>query len=74
MNHEGAIHFKTDNTGLYTYTEVLLSSRDDIRVERKTTDFYQSEWKDEHHGIRTRYEKMFMEKGEAIKYMEFKLI
>ncbi|WP_162339568.1 tRNA (guanosine(46)-N7)-methyltransferase TrmB [Cyclobacterium salsum] len=74
MDGAGTIHFKTDNTGLYTYTEALLSGRQDISVERKTRDFYQSEWKEEHHGIRTRYEKMFMEKGETIKYIEFSLI
>ncbi|MDN3690198.1 tRNA (guanosine(46)-N7)-methyltransferase TrmB [Cyclobacterium jeungdonense] len=73
MNREGAIHFKTDNTGLYIYTEELLASRPDIRVERKTMDFYRSEWREEHHGIRTRYEKMFMEKGETIKYVVFSL-
>ncbi|MBD3628266.1 tRNA (guanosine(46)-N7)-methyltransferase TrmB [Cyclobacterium sp.] len=71
MARAGNIHLKTDNTGLFTYTAEVLSSRPDIRIIRKTADFYFSEWKDEHHGIMTRYESMFMEKGETIKYLEF---
>ncbi|SHM85807.1 tRNA (guanine-N7-)-methyltransferase [Cyclobacterium lianum] len=71
LSKGGRIHFKTDNTGLFHYTTELLASMEQIRIERKTEDFYRSPWKDEHHGIMTRYEKMFMEKGETIKYLEF---
>jgi tRNA (guanine-N7-)-methyltransferase len=71
MHPRGHIHFKTDNTGLFDYTEELFSRRPDIHVERITRDFYASKWKDEHYGIRTRYEKLFMDKGETIKYLEF---
>ena len=28
---------------------------------------------DEHHGLQTRYEKLFMSKGEDIKYIRFQL-
>ncbi|GEO20126.1 tRNA (guanosine(46)-N7)-methyltransferase TrmB [Cyclobacterium qasimii] len=71
MTPKGHVHFKTDNTGLYEYTFELFENRDDIVIFKNTRDFYQSEWKDDHHGIMTRYEKMFMEKGETIKYIEF---
>lgn len=71
MGREGHVHFKTDNTGLYEYTFDLFESREDIVIYKNTRDFYQSEWKDIHHGIMTRYEKMFMDKGETIKYIEF---
>lgn len=71
MDQDGHVHFKTDNTGLYEYTYELFESREDIVIYKNTQDFYQSEWKDIHHGIMTRYEKMFMEKGETIKYIEF---
>ena len=71
MTPGGHVHFKTDNTGLYEYTFDLLNSREDIVIFKNTRDFYLSEWKDNHHGIMTRYEKMFMEKGETIKYIEF---
>ncbi len=67
----GTIHFKTDNTGLFDYSLELFQNREDIDVLGFTHDFYQSEWKDDHHGIQTRYEKMFSEKGEKIKYLKF---
>jgi tRNA (guanine-N7-)-methyltransferase len=67
----GTIHFKTDNTGLFDYSLELFQSREDINLIGFTHDFYQSEWKDDHFGIQTRYEKMFSDKGEKIKYLKF---
>ncbi|MBB6325735.1 tRNA (guanine-N7-)-methyltransferase [Algoriphagus iocasae] len=66
----GTVHFKTDNTGLFDYSLELFQSREDINLIGFTHDFYQSEWKDDHFGIQTRYEKMFSEKGEKIKYLK----
>lgn len=68
----GTVHFKTDNTGLFDYSLELFQNREDIDLLGFTNDFYQSEWKDDHFGIQTRYEKMFSEKGEKIKYLRFK--
>ncbi|KPQ19543.1 MAG: tRNA (guanine-N(7)-)-methyltransferase [Algoriphagus marincola HL-49] len=70
----GIVHFKTDNTGLFDFSLNLVQSRKDIEVLGHTHDFYQSEWKDNHFGIQTRYEKMFSEKGEKIKYLKFRFI
>lgn len=70
----GTVHFKTDNTGLFDFSLNLVQSRKDIEVLGHTHDFYQSEWKDDHFGIQTRYEKMFSEKGEKIKYLKFRFI
>jgi tRNA (guanine-N7-)-methyltransferase len=70
----GIVHFKTDNTGLFDFSLNLVQSRKDIEVLGHTHDFYQSEWKDDHFGIQTRYEKMFSEKGEKIKYLKFRFI
>ncbi|WP_026945797.1 tRNA (guanosine(46)-N7)-methyltransferase TrmB [Algoriphagus marincola] len=70
----GTVHFKTDNTGLFDFSLNLVQSRRDIQVLGHTHDFYQSEWKDDHFGIQTRYEKMFSEKGEKIKYLKFRFI
>jgi tRNA (guanine-N7-)-methyltransferase len=69
---EGLVHFKTDNTGLFDYTLELVKSREDIEVLAFTHDFYQSDMRDDHHGIKTRYEKMFSDKGEKIKYLKFR--
>ena len=70
----GLIHFKTDNTGLYEYTELVLSIRPDCQIHYNTADFYESELRDAHHGIKTRYEKIFSDKGEKIKYIQFSFI
>ncbi|SIN72766.1 tRNA (guanosine(46)-N7)-methyltransferase TrmB [Algoriphagus halophilus] len=67
----GTVHFKTDNTGLFDYSLALFQEREDINLLGFTHDFYESEWKDDHLGIQTRYEKMFSEKGEKIKYLKF---
>lgn len=68
----GIVHFKTDNTGLFDYSLELVKSREDIDVLAYTFDFYQSEMKDDHHGIKTKYEKLFSDKGEKIKYLKFR--
>ena len=70
----GLIHFKTDNTGLYEYTESVLSARPDCQIHYNTADFYGSELRDAHYGIKTRYEKIFSDKGEKIKYIQFSFI
>ncbi|OOG72353.1 tRNA (guanosine(46)-N7)-methyltransferase TrmB [Algoriphagus sp. A40] len=70
----GIVHFKTDNTGLFDYSLELVKSREDIEVIAFTADFYQSEMKDDHHGIKTKYEKLFSDKGEKIKYLKFRFI
>ncbi len=74
LKKNGIIHFKTDNTGLFDYSLELFQSRSDIEIIGFTHDFYQSDWKDEHFGIQTRYEKIFSEKGEKIKYLKFRFI
>jgi tRNA (guanine-N7-)-methyltransferase len=70
----GIVHFKTDNTDLFNYSLELVQSREDIDVIGFTSDFYQSEWKDDHFGIKTKYEKMFSDKGEKIKYLKFRFV
>lgn len=70
----GIIHFKTDNTGLYEYTESVLRARPDCQIRNNTSDFYESELRDAHYGIKTRYEKIFSDKGEKIKYIQFSFI
>lgn len=72
IQKNGLVHFKTDNTGLFDYTLELVKSREDIEVLAFTHDFYQSEMRDDHHGIKTRYEKIFSDKGEKIKYLKFR--
>ncbi|MCH6198871.1 tRNA (guanosine(46)-N7)-methyltransferase TrmB [Aquiflexum sp. LQ15W] len=72
IQKNGIVHFKTDNTGLFDYTLELIQSRPDCEIMIHTHDFYASPFKDEHHGIQTKYEKLFSEKGEKIKYLKFR--
>ncbi len=74
LKKDGIIHFKTDNTGLFDYSLELFQNREDLELIGFTHDFYQSEWKDDHFGIQTRYEKMFADKGEKIKYLKCRFI
>ena len=74
LKKDGFIHFKTDNTDLFDYSLALFRSRADIELIGYTHDFYQSEWKDDHFGIKTRYEKIFSDKGEKIKYLKCRFI
>lgn len=74
LKKDGIIHFKTDNTGLFDYTLDLVEQREDCEVLLHTYDFYASPWKDLHHGIKTKYETLFSEKGEKIKYLKFKFV
>lgn len=74
LKKDGIIHFKTDNTDLFDYTLDLVNERDDCEVMLYTHDFYESLWKDKHHGIKTKYETLFSEKGEKIKYLKFKFV
>lgn len=68
----GTIHLKTDNTGLFDYTLDILKL---LPVEglSYTYDLYQSEWQDEHKGIKTKYELLFTSLGQRIKYVRFSL-
>ncbi len=70
----GTVYFKTDNTALFQYTLEVLSERKDITKLEYTFDLYHSEYMDEHHGIKTKFEKKFHDLGEDIKYMKFQFI
>lgn len=66
----GFVHFKTDDTVLFSYTlEVLRSQAVSDLVY--TEDLYQSEWLATQYGIQTAYEKQFLEQGASIKYLRF---
>ena len=68
----GFVHFKTDNTGLFEYTLETLNNRTDIADLVYTNDLYRSEFLQEHHGIKTKFEEKFHALGENIKYLKFR--
>lgn len=75
ISKKGAlIRLKTDNTQFFEYTLELLASDEHINTIKNlsyTNDLYQSDMLEEHFGIKTRYEKIWTERGEKIKYLRF---
>lgn len=72
LKKEGWIKFKTDNTELFDYTlEMIASGAIPVKNLSHTHDLYQSDYQEEHFGLKTKYEGIFTEKGEKIKYMKF---
>ena len=72
LKQGGWVRLKTDDTGLFEYTLHELKLRDDLMDLEYTRDLATSEMRQEHHGIITRYEQMFSEQGEMIKYLKFR--
>ncbi|GAB4229103.1 MAG: tRNA (guanosine(46)-N7)-methyltransferase TrmB [Ekhidna sp.] len=71
LKPDGWFRFKTDNTELFEYTLQVLA---DFKVKDHafTFDLYNSPLLEEHHGIKTKYERIWTERGEKIKYMKFR--
>lgn len=72
LEKDGWVYFKTDNTPLFDYTLELLESKYKIKDLSFTHDLYRSDLWEEHFGIKTKYELLFTERGETIKYMKFR--
>jgi tRNA (guanine-N7-)-methyltransferase len=72
LKKDGWVYFKTDSTPLFQYTLDLLREKYAIKDMEYTFDLYQSDLWEEHYGIKTKYELIFTEKGETIKYMKFR--
>jgi tRNA (guanine-N7-)-methyltransferase len=71
LKDNGWVKFKTDSTFLFDYTLDLLAQ--DIKVKNLvyTRDLYNSAMNEEHFGLKTKYEQIFTDKGEKIKYLKF---
>ncbi len=71
LKPDGWFRFKTDNTELFEYgLQVLTEFK--IKDHEFTFDLYNSPLLEEHYGIKTKYERIWTEKGEKIKYMKFR--
>jgi len=71
LKPDGWFRFKTDDTALFKYTLETLEGLS-IRDHEFTFDLYHSELLAEHFGIQTKYERIWTEKGEKIKYMKWR--
>ena len=69
---EGLVHLKTDCKPLYDYALDLVLGQD-LGVLSATDDLYNSEWVSDHFGLKTTYEKKYLEQGIKINYLRFKL-
>ncbi len=74
LRDNGLVHLKTDNTALFDYTLEVLESEIEVKELVHTHDLYSTNFLQDHLGIQTRYEKMFMAKGEKIKYLRFQFV
>lgn len=71
LKKDGWVKFKTDNTDLFNYTLELFEGEVKVKNLEYTHDLYNSKFMEEHFGVKTKYEKLFFDKGESIKYMKF---
>jgi len=69
----GTLHLKTDSLPFFEFSEESLASNGWETI-LKTNDLYNSEWNEDHYGIKTRFEQMFHEKGFNINYLRAKNI
>lgn len=72
LKADGWVKFKTDNTPLFDYTLSLFEKEINVKDLVYTHDLYESPLLEEHYGVKTKYEKIFTDKGEDIKYMKFR--
>jgi len=71
LKENGNVYLKTDNTELFKFTYQMLQTCG--MQNQVTDDLYSSSLAFKAYGITTHYEKIWQEKGEKIKLIEFKL-
>jgi tRNA (guanine-N7-)-methyltransferase len=72
MKDKGVIHLKTDNDELYNYTLREVSSIG-FEIVCSTDDLYSGNTATDILCIQTHYEKIFLDTGQKIKYLSFRL-
>lgn len=69
----GMLNLKTDNHPLYLYSIETLQNAD-YQIISTTEDLYNSDLNNEHFGIETHYEKLFVSRGYKINFIKTTLI
>lgn len=72
LKNDGIVHLKTDSFPLFNYTRKLLNYNN-LPILTETDNLYSTNFADEIRSIRTHYETLFMEKGENITYLKFRV-
>jgi tRNA (guanine-N7-)-methyltransferase len=70
---DGWIYLKTDNDPLYHYSMKTVNSLEWAKNAYFTDDLYESGLVNDHFGLKTNYEKRFLEQGIKIKYLKFQV-
>lgn len=73
LKPEGYVRLKTDSPELFDYTLEMLENQP-VKDLVSTRELYQSDLAVEHHGIKTKYERLFEEQGFSIKYLKFRFV
>lgn len=73
LKSDGLMHLKTDNDGFYEYT---LEKIEELKlpVLQQTTNVYTDFPNDEILSIKTHYERLYLQKGKNINYLNFKFV
>ncbi|GAB2771274.1 tRNA (guanosine(46)-N7)-methyltransferase TrmB [Rhabdobacter roseus] len=66
----GIFHLKTDSVFLYEYSLRTLAAHPDYTLLAHTADLYTSPLLEEHHGIVTHYERIFVNKGSTVHHIK----
>jgi tRNA (guanine-N7-)-methyltransferase len=69
----GMLRLKTDNRPLFDYTLEVLKDTPHTELEH-TFDLYQSPLLEEHFGINTNFERMYLAKNQPIHYLRFRFL
>jgi tRNA (guanine-N7-)-methyltransferase len=73
LHNGGFFHLKTDNPFLYQYSLETLAASEQYKIIYHTNDLYNSDLYADHFGIKTHYERIFVEKGFTINYIKARL-
>ncbi len=67
---QGRMHLKTDNDGLYAYTQEKLAEMG-LEIQLQTSDLYRSDFLDDVLSIKTYYEKKYLQHAKNINYVKW---
>lgn len=74
LKKDGLFCLKTDSTFLYEYSLETIGNSGKYEIVEHTDDLYHSTLLEEHHGVKTHYEKIFVAKGYTIKFIKSVMI
>lgn len=72
LKDNGIVNLKTDSTFLYEYTCAVVELNK-LELIRKTDNLYAEDWTDEVLNIQTHYERLHIDDGDTINYIQFRL-